>query len=94
MSRARQTSLHPDDSLQANPGVGIAMLRYGVFLVENVWRLYSSDGRARNYPCQATAILAGKSATRAAVAQGREVELYVQDNEGNLSRIDPPGLGH
>ena len=67
---------------------------YGVFKVGGAWKFYREQGRASDFKSRAEAMSAAHSAMREAVASGAQVELYVEDATGRLTRTTPASIAH
>lgn len=66
----------------------------GVFQVDWAWKLYADDRARAPYPSRNEAVRAGESAARAALHRGWSVELFLQDETGELRRAPLARLAH
>ena len=72
----------------------VAKLSYGVFPLEDQWRLYCQAYQLGRFRNQAEAISAGKRAVCEAMGSGFDAELLIVDVGGELRRADPGSIGH
>lgn len=65
-------------------------LTLGVFTDGAGWKVYSQFGSADLYPSRGEALAAAETRAFAAARAGREVELFVEDEDGALgqARLD------
>jgi hypothetical protein len=69
-------------------------LRYGVFNVDHRWKVFCETERTGLFETRDEAVSAAKGGARAALSQGYEVELYLQDLSGELTRADMAQIAH
>ena len=69
-------------------------LRLGVFNVGKSWRFYQENAAAESYDYRPEAVSAACRVARSALGAGEEVELYLQDIDGELRKVDPRNLAH
>ncbi len=67
----------------------MATLKFGVFNVDDAWKLYREDGCAQDFIERLDAVSAALRAAELALGAGSEVELYLQDINGEVRRVDP-----
>ncbi len=72
----------------------MATLRYGVFNVDNHWKVFRETERTGLFNTREEALLAAKSDVRAAMGAGYEVELYLEGAGGELKRADLSQIAH
>jgi hypothetical protein len=70
-------------------------LSFGVFSDGRGWKVYSSAGSPDLYPSREEALFAAETRAFAAAQAGRQVELFVEAEDGSLaqSSIDLAGVG-
>jgi hypothetical protein len=61
-------------------------LTLGVFTDGAGWKVYSQFGSADLYPSREEALAAAEARAFAAASAGREVELFVEDEDGALGQ--------
>jgi hypothetical protein len=59
-------------------------LSLGVFRFDGDWKVYSTLGRASVYPSRGVALSVAESLALDAIRGGRQVELFVEDEDGEL----------
>jgi hypothetical protein len=69
-------------------------LRYGVFNIDNHWKLFRETERTGLFDTRAEAISAAESAARSSMSAGYDVELYLEHFNGELKRADLRHIGH
>ena len=63
-------------------------VRYGVFSLGDLWALYAEDAMIRGFTEWHAAVSDARSLARDAMADGKAVELLVQDSRGLVTRVD------
>jgi hypothetical protein len=61
-------------------------LTLGVFHYDGAWKVYGEFDRAAAYPSWDLAVSAAQARADEAVSAGRPVELFIQDQAGDISR--------
>jgi hypothetical protein len=66
-------------------------LTLGVFHYDGAWKVYGEFERAAAYPTWELAVSVAQARADEAASAGRPVELFIQDQEGDMSRAP---VGH
>lgn len=69
-------------------------LRYGVFQVRDLWKVYSDTESSGVFADRPSAVAAAERAALSAMASGWEVELHLQDVGGEFHMADVSRLAH
>jgi hypothetical protein len=72
----------------------MATLRYGVFNIDNHWKLFRETERAGLFDTREEAISAAESAARSSMSDGYDVELYLEHAGGELKLANLRHIGH
>lgn len=93
----------PFDASDSIPSVSVARapriahdrrlrpLTLGVFNYDGAWKVYGEFDRAAAYPSWELAVSAARARADEAASAGRPVELFIQDQAGDMSRA-PVGI--
>jgi len=72
----------------------MAKLRYGVFNIDNSWRVFRDSERTGLFGSREEALSSAENQARRALGEGFEVELYLQHSSGELVMADLSRIGH